>query len=322
MLPIYLLVLLGFGVAYGIYEALDDDDENLDQTITGTEGDDSLTGGPGDDDMFGLGGNDTMDGLSANDALVAGEGNDLMQGGEGNDRLVGGAGFDIGLGGPGEDTLRGNEDTDILIGGDGDDTLLGNRGDDWLDGQDGDDIVNGGSQSDNLIGGGGADTLTGEGGDDLLVGGDLLTRALSVAELAALRDATLSGEGANLPPGVDYRAGDDGDADVLDAGPGDDMLMFGRGDMATGGPGDDLFYLLGGIAADPAQVMDFDGAEDRLIYVHDEGTPEPALSLTDNGDSTQTLVADGETVAVLAATGLTAEDILFYERGSEPGFVV
>lgn len=321
MLPIYLLVALGFGVAYGIYEALDDDDDNQDTTINGTAEDDMLTGGSGDDNIFGNGGNDLLSGLGGNDELDGGPGHDTMQGGDGIDRIRGDDGNDVGSGDAGDDILRGAEGDDALQGGDGDDAIYGDRDDDWVDGGDGDDTLVGGSEDDVLVGGTGSDSLTGDGGDDMLSGGELLTRALTTDELAALRDAGLAGETALLPSDVTYDATDDGDPDVLDGGKGDDLLLFGAGDTATGGEGADDFFLLGGTAADPAVVMDFDGAEDTLVYVHEAGTPEPALTLTDNGDGTQSLEADGEVVAMLAATGLSAEDILFYERGSDATFV-
>jgi hypothetical protein len=105
----------------------------------------------------------------------------------------------------------------------------------------------------------------------------------------------------------------------MDGGRGDDALFVGDGDTATGGDGMDDFFLLDGDAVDPATITDFDLAQDALIYVYDAGTTPPMLELTDNGDGTQTLSADNAAVAVLAASGLTVNDVVLFERGSQPG---
>jgi Ca2+-binding RTX toxin-like protein len=318
MVSIYLLCALGLGLAWVVYDEVTDDDDDsavaeplppepgdTDDILTGTEGVDSLSGGAGNDQVSG-------------DA-----GNDILTGGIGEDTLDGEGGWDVVIGGGGDDLAEGGSGDDAVIGGNGDDTLAGQAGHDWVQGGTGDDVATGNSGDDAVIGDTGADDLDGGDGDDLLVGGEVFSRDLTTAELAAMRDAAAAGGDAVLPDDIDYAVTDDGDADTLTGGAGDDTLILGDGDTASGGDGDDLFYLLGAVYADPAQMMDFDAADDTLTYVHDAGTPQPTLALADNGDGTQTLTADGAPVAVLnAAAGLAVGDIAFYERGSDPSFLI
>ena len=71
---------------------------------------------------------------------------------------------------------------------------------------------------------------------------------------------------------------------------------------------------------DLAEILDYDPEEDAIVYIYDEGMPEPELTLTENEDGTQTLSADGAEVAIIAsaAVGLTVEDITLLEQSSEP----
>ncbi len=302
-----LTALLLIGTAFWgwvVYEVVKDDEESedIDQDLIGGSGTDELTGGEGNDLLQGKGGDD------------------LLQGLEGIDQILGDAGNDIGLGGPGDDVLRGAEGDDLLVGEDGDDRVYADKGDDWAEGVDGDDEVEGGEGDDAVIGGEGEDTVIGGNGDDLVFGGEFLERSLTADELVALREALQAGDGVDFPDDAQPNVVDDNAADTLDGGRDDDVLFVGDGDKATGGTGTDTFYLLDGDGVDAATITDFEAGEESLIYVYDEGAEAPEISFADNGDGTQTMSADGEEVAVLhAAETLTQDDVILYERGSEPG---
>jgi len=299
------MLIGGAFLSWAVYDAVKDDDEqDSDQDLNGGSGDDEIQGGFG------------------NDALNGAAGDDLLNGNAGDDAVRGDEGDDIGIGGAGDDILRGAAGDDLLSGGDGDDTMFGDTGDDWLEGGDGDDSMTGDANEDILIGNAGADTLDGGGGADALFGGDFLERELTEDELVDLRAALQADLPPDFPDDAMPAIFDDGEADELNGGAGNDLLFVGDGDTATGGDGDDLFYLLDGEDTDPAVVTDFENADDALIYVYQAGGPAPTLDLIDNANGTQTLTADGDAVATIAATtALTVGDILLYERESSTGIL-
>jgi Ca2+-binding RTX toxin-like protein len=100
----------------------------VDQTITGTGGNDTLTGGLGSDVISGFAGDDSLIGGGGDDSLNGGLGNDTISSEGGNDTLIGAAGDDSLLGGNEDDLLRGGDGVDTLRGGAGSDTLAGNDG--------------------------------------------------------------------------------------------------------------------------------------------------------------------------------------------------
>ncbi len=113
---------------------------------------DLISGEEGDDYILGLEGDDTLHG---------GQGRDLLYGGQGNDRLYGDSEDSL-IGGEGSDTLyisNGNNDGGYSNGGQGDDFLVGNDGRNSLFGDDGNDILNGNGGRDTLVGGNGNDTI-------------------------------------------------------------------------------------------------------------------------------------------------------------------
>lgn len=260
-----------------------------DQLLIGTIGDDDITGGEGNDDIIGLLGNDTLDGSFGNDVLQGLNGDDLLIGGEGNDAMQG----------------RGDNDT-----------VQGFSGDDWVDGNDGNDLVRGGGGDDVAIGGLGEDTVDGRSGDDLVIGGELNANPLTNAELGILRDGGLLEDifTDETNPVADIR--DDGAADQLFGGGGSDLLVLGAGDVAEGGRELDDFAIIADAAEGdlgPATITDFNSPEGESIALYfraDETVNEDAITVTDDGDDA--LVSyEGEILArVTGAAGtLTAEDI-------------
>ncbi|WP_241151891.1 calcium-binding protein [Pseudomonas viridiflava] len=92
---------------------------DIDETLSGTSGNDLIDAGAGDDTVNGGSGNDSLSGGSGNDALGGDSGEDLLQGGVGNDTLNGGDGNDVLDGGSGNDQLNGGNGDDIYLFGKG-----------------------------------------------------------------------------------------------------------------------------------------------------------------------------------------------------------
>ena len=136
-----------------------------------------------------------------------------------------------------------------IVGTPGDDTMVGTEGDDvvWLDA--GDDVFHGRGGNDHVCGGPGADQLFGEDGRDWLE--DAGTNEVIIVVQRDLAAAP--------------RAEGDDAGDVLDGGPGNDMVVLTQGDdSALGGDGDDLlsFRGQGSVAVDAvAGVAEGDGSD-------------------------------------------------------------
>jgi Ca2+-binding RTX toxin-like protein len=163
----------------------DQNPENLNDYLEGTEGKDAIDGGEGNDVIYGFGGNDIICGGPGMDTIYGDDGADRLYGEAGQDVLYGGAGNDILLGGPGNDgRLDGGPGADWLHGGDGNDWLEGGSGKDILFAGMGDDDLYGDNQVDTeaesclaaepcadwLFGGFGNDQLHGGPGNDSIVG--------------------------------------------------------------------------------------------------------------------------------------------------------
>lgn len=234
-------------------------------TIVGTGGDDDLHGTKGRDVIIGLGGNDEIEGREGKDLVCAGDGNDQVRGNTGRDKIDGGPGRDYLSGGDGRDVVRGAAGDDRVQGDDHADRATGGPGRDYVDGGDGDDEVEGGGDRDYVSGGQGVDDLGGGGDDDRLRGdsgrdhlsGDAGNDALDGGQAA---DLLLGGDGDDTLDGshaADLLRGEDGDDtltgddfwgdvdapawdDVLDGGPGSDMIQLWRHPQADGGVTVDL----------------------------------------------------------------------------------
>jgi len=233
-----------------------------DDTLLGSRGGETLDGGPDNDSIRGLTGNDTLEGGSGSDSLFGDTDGDLISGGADGDLLFGGGGNDSFNGGLGDDTLDGGQDNDTLNGGEGDDLLLGRVGADAIDGEAGNDTVQGDK---------GLDTLSGGGDDDLLLGG-------------AAPDRLFGGKGDDSLFG-----GRDDDSLFGDVG-NDSLAGDGGVDTLQGGEGQDSFNYLspndGGTQGD--RILDFNPAEDRLVF-NSEAATEGGFELSTDNTDTQTL---------------------------------
>jgi Ca2+-binding RTX toxin-like protein len=205
-------------------------------------GSDSLDGGAGGDALYGRAGDDELDGGAGNDSLAGAGGTDTLNGEDGNDGLEGGAGGDTVNGGAGNDVVNGAAAD--LTGADGADDLRGGAGTDTLLGVDGNDKLDGGPDADVMDGGDGTDTVDYEG----------RPRKVTVT----LDDVANDGEpleGDNVRRNVENVLGGtlgddlsgDSDANTLDGGPGEDLVVGNGGvDMLQGGNAPDVIWARDG----------------------------------------------------------------------------
>ena len=199
----------------------------------------------------------TLRGLAGSDVLISNDGNDLLDGGEDNDLLQGGDGNDTLKGGTGSDYLQGGLGDDLYIIEDSEDyieeglnegidavqtsadytldlnvenlTILGSAAVKGT-GNELDNFISGNSVANTLSGLAGADVLLGNGGDDYLDGG-------------VGADSLLGGDGKDTLTGGTLSGLDDGSADTLRGGNGDDLfLIYSRQDDFDGEGDKDTVY--------------------------------------------------------------------------------
>lgn len=167
-------------------------------------------------------------------------GNDTVTGGDTWGRantLFGHGGNDILNGGTGGDWLNGGAGDDIVYGGDETDPTSTTYGD-GIDGAEGNDTLYGGAGRDVIVGGDGGDLIEGGDGNDILYhDGDGLT---ATDGFMTLQDSF--GFSFTIPVRgftADDRRAEDGAADTVNGGAGDDFIYLGVGDSADGGAGSD-----------------------------------------------------------------------------------
>lgn len=209
--------------------------------IRGSNGADTIDAGAGDDRVRAFGGDDVVNGQAGRDRVYGNDGNDTLNGVQGADRLYGNAGDDTLRGDTANagdrvsrDRLFGGRGSDRLFGGDGIDRLHGGDGNDSSEGQGGRDLMSGGTGDDTQRGGPGDDLIFANVGVDVTYGGagDDVLWALAPADVPLPGVDTLRGEEGN-----DRFRLRDGEADVVNCGPGADVALLDRVDViedATG----------------------------------------------------------------------------------------
>ena len=249
---------------------------------------------------------DVVDGGAGNDQIGTGDNAGFAFGGEGDDTLTAGEGAAALYGGSGQDVLDAGEggNGQYLDGGIDDDQLFGGSGNDTLEGGEhgdaisaGDDTIDGGAGDDVIRGGYGADMLIGGDGNDVI---DHLGRT----------------EQREVITQHEFAWHTDGEADTLDGGDGDDMLIFDRNDEATGGAGNDVFWLWhdGADGGDIAEVTDFVVGEDFLRvslnpHIGENGEPDILVEPSADGNDGMVIV-NGDLVAILrGAPTATLSDV-------------
>lgn len=293
MIQFLLFAIPGLLLGYGVYELVDDDDNDR------TDNDQTLTGDEQANDIDGKSGNDLIAGL---------DGNDNIQGGSGNDTIDGGAGDDVIVAEQDNDVVSGGEGNDLLLGGTGDDAIDGGAGEDWVEGDAGNDTLDGGADTDLVIGGEGSDDLSGGTGDDALFGGTVAGTPLNLTDLIALRDGAELADVLNTTADSQAVFNDDNTADTLSGGEGDDLLILGADDTGSGGEGADTFAVLLDQAdaetqtGGPALITDLADDDALVLMTNDNATPD----ITVVADGEDAIVsADGEIVARVTGAGNT-----------------
>jgi len=190
----------------------------------------------------------------------------------------------------------------------------------WVVGGAGDDGLNGGFGFAVVAGGDGADVVNGGGGNDVVIGAKSADFTLNNEELGALGEDFADGfDSIELDPDpvntdTNGPRSDDEAPDMLFGGDGDDLLVAGAGDEATGGDGDDVFVLINDPGGDLTVINDFENGADQLVYLYNEAEGEPVLSLEDNADGSQTLLAEEQELATVINAQLTLRDIMLLPR--------
>lgn len=191
--------------------------------------------------------------------------------------------------GPEDDVSDGTEADDAMYMGVGDDLALGGLGDDRLfmgDGQDSTVALNEDGSFD----------TAGMEGDDFIRGGD--GRDILVD---ALGSNTIYGDtGYDRMNSIDAE-GDEGTADTMYGGFGEDVLFADNGDVLSGGAQDDRFQILATDNMDPVTITDF--AEGDTFFLRDEDGGFQVIEritteASESGLDTNVLL-DGEVVAIL-----------------------
>ncbi|WP_293572804.1 type I secretion protein [Phaeobacter sp.] len=284
---IALISLLGIGMPAGLVLTDSDDDTSDDSAASGPT---DTAGNSIEPEFLGTSGNDLLFGTGAAEAIMADDGNDSVDARGGDDRI------------------EGNDGNDDIDGGDGDDNLFGDAGNDRLMGGVGDDFSHGGADDDTLVDGRGSDHLVGGQGDDLIIGSGIFDLG-RYEDFVQGRLTASSVEEVDQLLDYDITRDTDTAGDTINAGAGDDGIIFGIDDTVTGGDGADSFET--GIwledESDQATITDFTGTDDRLIYYYLEGEPDPDLEVVtrDNntGGTDAFLVANGEEVVRLVNAG-------------------
>jgi Ca2+-binding RTX toxin-like protein len=196
----------------------------------------------------------------------------------------------------GNDTVFASDGDDVVLAGDGNDRVFGGDGDDLIVGEDGDDFLRGGSGDDLIFGSAGEDTINGDVGDDQIIGADIIdARGLfDATENAIIAGIPLTD--ADIASFVDLDADTD-EADVLNGGVGNDIIVAGSNDIVNTGTGSDIVNVGQWVNPDePVQITDFNPFQDDIVYSY-EGRTEPDVAFGEAEDGTATLVVDGRVVA-------------------------
>jgi Ca2+-binding RTX toxin-like protein len=103
-------------------------ENQISNTIDGTDNADTILGSPADDVIYAEGGDDLVMANEGNDRVFGSSGDDLLQGNLGNDKIDGEGRNDVIIGGDFDDILSGGDGDDSLFGGPGNDVLKGGEG--------------------------------------------------------------------------------------------------------------------------------------------------------------------------------------------------
>jgi Ca2+-binding RTX toxin-like protein len=237
-------------------------------------------------------------------------------------------------------TLYGDGGDDILIGSRNADTLYGGEDDDFLDGGAGNDFLDGGAGADTLQGGTGNDIyIVDNVGDRVLedanAGTDEVRTALgsrnvfsalyvlpeNVEKLTGTSSVSQGINGNSLNNVIAMGDGDDlvvlqeGGADQVSGGGGNDFLYYGRGftndDSNDGGAGQDTVALMGNYHL-TFDSNDLVSIERLTVHSSGDSTRPASYDLTTDDAN----VAPGE-VLMVYARALSASEVLVFDGSAE-----
>ncbi|WP_424979839.1 calcium-binding protein [Leisingera sp. S232] len=238
-------------------------------------------------------------------ALALDDDDDSIEG----DKITGTEENDDIAGAEGDDTVFAGDGIDILDGNGGDDRLFGQDGEDFLVGGEGDDFLRGGSDSDLIIDGSGNDTLIGDLGHDLIVATTAVDPDDTIQLVRDWIDNEDPDETIQLQRDLSSPDTDD-DADVIQAGYGNDEVYAGNGDTVSLGEGNDELVLGDWIEAgdEPVVLTDYSPLEDMIVYYYDGSGPAPEITVETTvdelGDEDDALLmADGNVFARIEGAG-------------------
>ena len=215
--------------------------------------------------------------------------------------------FDNIAGGDGENIIFGRGETDFLTGGAGDDRIFGGDGDDLIIGEEDDDLLRGSDGDDVVLGGEGNDTLYGDAGNDTLFSEDTLDQDAFITSVRSGEEVVSTFVFEN----------EEGEADTLFGGAGNDVLLVGGNDVASTGSGNDA--VSGGFWMEPGEqaiVTDFEQGEDILVYNYDAALGEPEVSFDENEEGDAQFLINDEVVMVLEGVdfmSLSNSDVQLFE---------
>lgn len=297
----YGIAILATLVLGGVIIGLDDDDDTVVSETETTEDAQGLS-----EEVTASSGGDLLELGSENDTVFALAGDDEVFAGQGDDVVFGGAGDDDIFGQAGNDDLHGGDGDDDIFGSGGEDTLSGDAGDDDLIASAGDDTIFSGEGEDIAIGGTGADSIQGGADNDVLFGGAFDSEPDSEG-----LDALRAGED------TEFAVVDDGAADTLNGGDGDDGLILDDGDLGRGGEGNDSFFVVADGNVDEAStISDYSEDDDEIVIALIEGSDLTEDDFTVERDpmtEDALILQDGEVLARVADAGntLTVDDLTF-----------
>ena len=191
--------------------------------------------------------------------------------------------------GDGNDKAFGRNKNNVLLGGLGNDSLFGSD-DDLVIGQAGGDFLRGGNDDDIFIGGSRNDYIHGDAGHDILMGAYLLDEYQWI-------EARTSGDILQLSVTT---VSEEGDADTIFDGYGEDTIYAGANEIVSTGEVTDTLITgvwMEGLAA--AKVVDFDPAEDVLVYQYDPSVPTPVITFGNGPYDDAQMMVDGHATLVI-----------------------
>lgn len=217
--------------------------------------------------VFGLGGDDSDESdENDNNYMPFGDGDEVSAGTDADDGMYMGAGDDRASGGLGDDKIFFGDGQDETV-------VLGPNGEFDTAGMEGDDFIRGGEGRDILVDALGSNTIYGDTGYDRMNAIDA--------------------------------DGDEGTADRMYGGFGEDVMFADNGDVLTGGAQDDRFHVSVTEDMDPVIVTDF--TQGDTLFLRDgngfQVLERITTQVSENGEDTDVLL-DGTVVAVLQ--GVTA----------------